>query len=326
MRPAAWLAIVLCTVTTTVGCGRRAESGKTLKFGHVLQLDHPYHKMALKFAEEVAQRCPGVKVKVFPAGQLGNERTLVEALQLGTVDVSTITSALTANFVPEFKVFSLPFLFRDPQHLFRVMDSSLGDELAERMEAKGLIRLGYGYGGARDLYGRDPVQSLKDLQGKKVRTMQNPILIATWNQLGAIATPMPWNDLYMSLKQGVVDCAEGTGISYRAMKFYDSSPHFSRIRYVFSWHNVMMSKRTWAKLSEAERGAVLAAAKVAVAFERKEFLAQEQALFDELTKRGVKIHTPPDVAEWAKRAEPVYQKHAQEVGGMELINRIREMK
>ena len=304
--------------------GQPMAAGKiTLKFGHVLQMDHPYHKMALKFKEELEKRNKEVVVNIFPARQLGNERDLVEGLQLGTVDISTITSALTAGFVPGFKVFSLPFLFKDADHLFRVMDSDIGVKLAKDMEKAGLIKLGYVYGGSRDLYSRIPIRNLKELMRKKIRTMENKILIDTWNALGAMATPIPWGDVYLSLKQGVVDGGEGTGASYRSMKFYESSPHYTRINYVFSWHNFMMSKKTWDKLPGDVRKDVMAAAKIAQAFERKLFVDTEKSLFDDLQKNyGVKMYHP-DLDKWTKRITSVYEKNAKAMGGMDYINKIK---
>jgi len=295
----------------------------TLKFGHVLQMDHPYHKMALTFKDELEKRNKKVVVNIFPARQLGNERDLVEGLQIGSVDISTITSALTAGFVPGFKVFSLPFLFKDADHLFRVMDSDIGKKLAKDMNKAGLVKLGYVYGGSRDLYSRMPIRNLEELQGKKIRTMENKILVATWNALGAMATPIPWGDVYLSLKQGVVDGGEGTGASYRSMKFYESAPHYTRINYVFSWHNFMMSKKTWDKLPGGVRKDVMAAAKTAQAFERKLFVDTEKSLFEDLQKNyGVKLYHP-DLDKWTERIKSVYEENAKAMGGMDYINKIK---
>lgn len=294
-----------------------------LKFGHVLQTDHPYHLMALKFKEELEKVDSRVEVQIFPARQLGNERELIEALQLGTVDISTITSAVTANFVPGFKVFSLPFIFRDAEHLFRVMDSPIGEDLAVEMEKVNLIKLGYAYGGSRDLYGSVSLASLEELNGKKIRTMENSILIDAWNALGAIATPIPWGDVYLSLKQKVVDGGEGTGVSYKSMKFYDVAPYFSRITYVFSWHNFMMSGNTWKKLDADLQTKIKKAAAIAQDYERELFVAQEKALFDELKNDfGVKVSAPADIKLWREGIKSVYEKNAESVGGMDLILKI----
>jgi tripartite ATP-independent transporter DctP family solute receptor len=296
------------------------------KFGHVLQTDHPYHKMALKFKEEVERRNKNCVVNIFPAKQLGNERDLVEGLQLGTVDISTITSALTAGFVPGFKVFSLPFLFEDANHLFRVMDSDIGEKLVKDMDRAGLIKLGFVYGGSRDLYSRGPIRNLQELKGKKIRTMENKILVKTWNALGAIATPIPWGDVYLSLKQGVVDGGEGTGASYRSMKFFDSSPHYTRINYVFSWHNFMMSKNKWNKLPADVKKDVMAAAEIAQAYERKLFVDEEKSLFKDLEQsHGVNIYHPKDLKQWRENIRSVYDENAASVGGMDYIRKIQGM-
>ena len=303
-----------------------AAQKSTLKFGHVLKTDHPYHKMALKFKEELEKRQPSITINIFPAKQLGNERDLVEGLQMGSVDISTITSALTAGFVQGFKVFSLPFLFKDANHLFRVMDSEIGKKLVKDMDKAGLIKLGYVYGGSRDLYSRMPIRNLQELKGKKIRTMENKILVNTWNSLGAIATPIPWGDVYLSLKQGVVDGGEGTGTSYRSMKFFDSSPHYTRISYVFSWHNFMMSKQTWNKLSSDVQKDVIESAAIAQAYERKLFVDTEKSLFEDLkTNYGVKIYSPPNLDKWREKIKNVYESNAKKVGGMDYIKEVQGM-
>jgi tripartite ATP-independent transporter DctP family solute receptor len=302
----------------------RASEKITLKFGHVLEVDHPYHKMALKFKEELEKRNSKVLVNIFPAAQLGNERDLVEGLQLGSVNISTITSALTAGFVSGFKVFSLPFLFTDTNHLFRVMDSQIGQKLGGDMEKTGLIKLGYVFGGSRDLYSRMPIRNLEELQGKKIRTMESKIYVDTWNTLGAIATPIPWGDVYISLRQGVVDGGEGTGASYRSMKFFESSPHYTRIHYIFSWHNFMMSKVTWEKLPNDVKNDIMASAKIAQEYERQLFVNVEKELFEDLKKNyKVQIYSPPDMNKWREKITSVYEKNAKEVGGMDYIKAIQ---
>lgn len=295
---------------------------KVLKFGHVLQLDHPYHKMALKFKDELESRNVGLKVKVFPASQLGNESTLIEGLQIGSVDVSTITSAVTANFVPEFQVFSLPFIFRDAGHLFRVMDSEIGDRMAAKMLDAGLVKLGYGYGGTRDLYTHKPVRSLVDLKGQKIRTMKTTAIVDTWNALGAIATPIAWPEVPVSLKQKLIDGGEGTGVSYKSMTFYKDAKYFTRLAYIFSWHNFMMSKVVFDGLTPEQQRAVKDAGKMAEVYERQVFLDQEAALFEELKGKGAEIIMPTDRTKWVEAIGAVYDKNADKVGGRERINAI----
>ncbi len=318
--------LIILAVAILLAVPQAAYCKTELKFGHVLQEDHPYHKMALKFKEELEKRNDNLVVNIFPARQLGSERDLLEGVQIGSVDISTITSALTAGFVQGFKVFSLPFLFKDADHLFRVMDSEIGEELEKDLEKAGFIKLGYCYGGSRDLYSRMPIRNLSELKDKKIRTMENKVLVAAWKALGAMATPIPWGDVYLSLKQGVVDGGEGTGMSYKSMKFFESSPHYTRIMYVFSWHNFLISKITWDKLSESDRKDILEAAKIAQDYERNLFVEMEKSLFDELkNKHGVTIYVPDDFEKWSENIKSVYEENADDVGGMDYIEKIRGM-
>ncbi|TVQ30096.1 MAG: TRAP transporter substrate-binding protein [Geminicoccaceae bacterium] len=307
-----------------VGAGFGAEtSARTLVVAHVLQEDHPYHLMALRFQEELAAKDVGLTVEIFPAGQLGNERTLLEALQTGAVDITTVTSALTANFVPEFAALSLPFIFNDADHLFAAMDGEVGEVLSHALRREGFVKLGYGYGGVRDLYTHSPVASLDDLSGKRVRTMESAVIIEAWERLGAAPTPVAWGDVYVALQQRLVDGGEGTGVSYRSMGFDALAPHFTQINYIFSWHNFIMSAGTFDALSAAQQEAVLAAGDVAVRFQRDVFLEQEEALLAELRERGVTIHQVADFDRWIERIEPIFEAKAPELGGIEWIDRIR---
>lgn len=321
------IALVLTVAMLLVSSvGFAANDKIVLKFGHVQPTTHAYHLMAVKFKEEVEKRAPNVEVQIFPASQLGNERDLVEGLQIGTVDISTITSAITANFVPGFKVFSLPFLFRDFDHMFTVMDSELGDELAAEMEKKGLIKLGFVSGGSRSVYSRMPIETLDDLKGKKIRVMEDPIYVDTWNALGALATPMVWGDVYLALQQGIIDGAEGAMISYDSMAFYGPSPYVNEIEYIFSWHNFMMSKRTWDKLPEDIREVILEAGRVAQEYEREYVKSFEKDLMEKLQREnGVTVFRAPDIDKWRAAVRPIYEERADDVRGMELIERILNM-
>ncbi len=317
--------LLACALIATASFSTSAfAQDRVLKFAHALQTNHPYHAMALKFKEELEKRDVGLKVDVFPGGQLGNESELISGLQLGSIDISTITSAVSANFVPDFQVFSLPFIFRDAGQLFRVMDGKIGDEMAEKLQEAGLVKLGYVYGGTRDLYTSKPVRNLNDLHGLKIRTMKNTAIIDTWNALGAVATPVAWSDVPISLKQGLIDGGEGTGVSYWSMGFYKDTKYFTRLAYIFSWHNFMMSKITFDSLTDNQRSAVLDAAKIAETYERTAFLNQEAALFSDLASKGAEIIVPEDREKWVAKVKDVYAKNADDVGGLERIEEIQK--
>lgn len=295
----------------------------TLVFGHVQAEDHAYHLMAEKFKEEVEELSQGqIQVDIYPAGQLGNESELIEGLQMDSVDITTVTSAISSNFVEDFGVFSLPFLFNDFTHMFKVMDSEIGDELANTLEEKGFIKLGFVSGGTRSLYSNEPIESLADLQSKKIRVIEDDIYIDTWNNLGALATPIAWDDVYLSLEQGVVDGAEGALISYQSMGFYDPSPYVTVIDYIFSWHNFIMSKSSLESLPEELQEHVLEAAKRAEAFERKYVQQLEEELIDTLIEEhDVTVFYPEDLDDWKKAVSSLYD----EFGDDELIDQIRDI-
>lgn len=315
-------AILLCGAAVPVF----AAAEHVLVFAHVQPTDHPYHLMAEKFKEELETLSSGrVEVEIHPGGSLGNERDLVEGLKLGTVDVSTITSALTATFVPEFGVFSLPFLFESFEQMYKVMDSPIGDEFAAHLEREGLVKLGFNSGGARSMYASKAVNNLEDLQKMKIRTMEDKIYVETWNNLGALATPLPWGDVYTALDTGMVDGAEGAMISYKSMGFYDPAPYVTVINYIFSWHNFMMSKSALEKLPADLQEMVLTAGKRAQDYQRKLVVEQEKNLLDVLVKEhNCTIVYPEDLEMWRKKTMPVYEKRAAEVGGMELIEKIQK--
>jgi len=321
------IAAMICALLVCgTGVPVSAAAEHVLVFGHVQPTDHPYHLMAEKFKEELEAMSGGrVEVEIHPGGSLGNERDLVEGLKLGTVDVSTITSALTATFVREFGVFSLPFLFESFEQMYKVMDSPVGDEFAAHLEREGLVKLGFNSGGARSMYASKPVNSLEDLQKMKIRTMEDPVYVETWNNLGALATPLPWGDVYTALDTGMVDGAEGAMISYKSMGFYDPAPYITVINYIFSWHNFMMSKAALEKLPEDLQVMVLAAGKKAQDYQRALVVEQEKSLLGVLEKEhGCTVIYPKDLAVWREKAMPVYEKRAAELGGMELVERIQK--
>jgi tripartite ATP-independent transporter DctP family solute receptor len=326
MRKLAIAAMIGVLLVCGAGVPVFAAAEHVLVFGHVQPTDHPYHLMAEKFKQELEALSGGrVQVEIHPGGSLGNERDLVEGLKLGTVDVSTITSALTATFVREFGVFSLPFLFESFEQMYKVMDSPVGDEFAAHLEREGLVKLGFNSGGARSMYASKPVNSLEDLQKMKIRTMEDPVYVETWNNLGALATPLPWGDVYTALDTGMVDGAEGAMISYKSMGFYDPAPYITVINYIFSWHNFMMSKTALEKLPEDLQAMVLTAGKRAQDYQRALVVEEEKSLLDVLEKEyGCTVIYPKDLAVWREKAMPVYEKRAAELGGMELIERIQK--
>ena len=305
--------------------GSSEPAEKVVKLGHVLDTKHPYHIGAEFFAKRVKELTNGrIEVQVYPSSQLGNERELVEAMQIGTVEMGAITTAVTSRFVKELEIFSLPFLFKDFQHLYKVLDSPFGEEMNTTAQKKGLRILGWWVGGSRSIYARKPISDLTSMKGLKIRTMETPLIIATWKALGLIPTPIPFSEVYTALQQGVVDAGEGNVISYESMKFDEVAPHVSHIKYLITVELLLVSESFFKSLPRDFQSALIQAGKESVPVERKVNEDAENKIV-ELLKNKKKIVNIPDLEPFIKAVQPIYEQYGKAIG-MDRIKWIQEFK
>lgn len=299
------------TASTAAGSASTAAGGANgkivLKLAHVQPQTHAFHKGSVKFAEALKRLSNDtMEVQVYPNGVMGNERDLLEALQIGSLDLTTVTSALTAKFDASYQAFSLPFLFKDYAQLFHTVDDKATDDrLAQSLEPKGILPLGYWIGGSRSYYGTSPINSMSDFHGKKVRTLEDPIYVETWKDLGGIPTPLPFGQVYTGLQSKLVDGAEGAINTYIDKKFYEVAPNVADIKYVYSVQMFLMSESSWKKLNAQQQQWVTEAAKEATDYERQVVQDEENNLSKALAKHNVKV-THPDVAPMRAAVQPVY--------------------
>ncbi len=286
----------------------------TIKIGHVVDTKHPYHVGAEHFAKRLRDLSGGrIDAQVYPSSQLGNEREMVEAIQFGTVEAAGVTTAIVSRFVRELDIFNLPFLFRDFAHVYKVLDSSFGEELNQAALKKGLRVLGFWVGGTRSVYARKPVSDLASLKGLKVRTMETPLLLATWKALGTIPTPIPFSEVYTSIQQGVVDGGEGNVISYNSMKFDEVAPYMSHIKYLHTITALLIGEKFFQAQTPEMQGAILRAGKESVPVERKANEDDEAKIVDILRAKGRTV-VIPDIAPFQKAVEPVYEQYGKAIG------------
>jgi len=186
------------------------EKPLSLKLGHAVAPVHPYHLGAVKFSELVAQRTGGkVKIDVYPSTQLGNERDMVEGLQLGTIDLVVTSTGPVGGFVPKMFVVDLPFLFRDRDHAYKVLDGPIGRDLLSALSAKSIRGLAFWENGFRQITNNlRPIEKPTDLKGVKIRTMENKVHLAAFRAFGASPTPMAWSEVYTALQQRTIDGQE----------------------------------------------------------------------------------------------------------------------
>lgn len=294
----------------------------TLRFAQENAQTHPVGQGGEFLAERVAELTDGrVEVRVFHGGELGSAPDVIEAVQLGTLEMATATMGVMANFVPEFDIVSLPFLFRGPDHLKETLEGELGDVLREAAESGGFNLVAMGTSGTRQLYSQEPVRTPEDVQGKKVRVMEVPILIETWRTLGAVATPVSFPEVYMALQTGVVDAAESSFLSWVNSSHYEVAPYGIRINYADAGRVYVMSPETAGRLPEDLLSAVEQATREAADYVHRLYVEGEAEAIKEAAEHGATV-IEPDVAAFQEAIQPVYEEFEPTLG-MEWVNRIQ---
>ena len=288
------------------------------KVGIGLSDDHPQAKALKFFGEQLVAKSGGkMTARVFASGALGNDISMTSALRGGTLEMTVPDSSTLVSLVKPFGVINLPLTFNNEKEADAVLDGPFGQKLLATLPDKGLIGLGFWENGFRHVTNsRRPVQSAEDITGLKLRVIQSPLFLDTFNTLGANATPMPFTELYTAMEQKAVDGQENPAATILASKFYEVQKHMVLSRHMYSAWVLLMSKKTWDGLSADEKKIVQDAAREATLFERKTIRAFSETALTELKKAGMQITELP-AAEQAKmrtKLQPVLAKFSKEFG------------
>ncbi len=303
----------------------RAQQKLVLKFAHITPTTFPYQDGAVRF-KEVAERLSGgrIEVQVFPAAQLGGERDIEEGIRLGTIHLGIGAGAL-AGFAPVYNIVELPFLIRNQDHMVRVADGPAGQMLARRIEEQSGFRvLGFwstGDSGIQTV--KAPVRTPADLKGAKIRVMENPALIESTRALGANPTPLPFPEVYTSLKQGVV---EGAHLDYTALwttKVYEAVKYVSEpgFHFLAEPRPLIVSARFFDGLPRETQEVIRKAAAEATAHERAVFRERQQQAIQELRARGLQFARLDEKA-FLEAIRPVWRKVARDLKAEDLLEEI----
>lgn len=297
------LALAICATTFAV----QAQTKLTL--GHGAAPGNPRHEASLKFAEVVKAKTAGrIEVQVAPSAQLGDDAAMVTAMRTGALDMSANSQGAVANAVPEYAAFGMPFLFSNAGQAFKLLDGPLGKELSDKSAEKGLIVLGYWDNGIRHMTdSKRPITKVEDMKGLKMRTPPDTVLVDIMQALGAEAQQIKFAELYVALQQGVVDGQENPVMNIHASKLYEVQKHLALTSHQFQITPFLMSKRSWDKLSEADKKALQEAATEATALQRKLSQESEDKLIADLKSKGVLV-TTVDKAAFQKATAPVVDK------------------
>ncbi len=314
--------VLVLIVTLCVLCKRGGERVHVIKASLSQNPQEPQVRAVELFKRIVEEKSEGkVKVEIYPNNQLGNQRDVVEGIQLGTIQMSNIASVL-AGFVPELNIFELPFLFENKDHFYAVLDSKIGDSLEPAFEKRGFHLLGYFDAGVRHVMTVDgPVHSIRDLKGLKIRTMENPLHLAAFKAFGANPMPMAYGELYTALEQHVIDGAEAANTNYLSKKFYEPAPQWAMVGWIHLIETVIMSRYFYDRLPLEHQKIIDEAALEMIQKERQWYSESEDEALLQLVEEGVKV-TRPDRRPFVKASQKVYKEWADRVGGMDLIERI----
>lgn len=295
--------------------GGGADEAKTIRVSHTLAPESHYHQGLLKWKELVEERTDGsVMIEVFHSAQLGSERDVVEGVSLGTIEATLTSTGPLPNFTNAFMVFDLPFIVQDRQKAYEWMDGPNGQEILASLEGSGIKGLGIWENGFRNLTNSERfVDAPEDMDGLKIRLMENPIHVATFETLGARAVPMPFGELFTALQQGTVDGQENPLVIIDTSKFYEVQDYLSLTGHFYSPAVLLINLDFWNNtLTEEEREIVAAAEAEARTWQRNFSMQGEQELRAKLAEQGMEI-AEVDATEWFEAVQPVYDQFADQV-------------
>jgi TRAP-type transport system periplasmic protein len=279
------------------------------------------------FAKEVEKRTAGrYKVQTFYSGSLGGERESIEAVQLGTQELAFSSTGPVPNFVPEARIFDVPFLFRDKAHARAVLDGPIGQEMLTKFDSKGFKALAWAENGFRHMTNsKRAVNSPDDLKGLKMRTMENPVHIAAYKGLGIVTTPMAFPEVFTALQQGTVDGQENPLPVIMSAKFDQVQKHLSLTGHVYSPAIFLMNKGAFDKLSAADKQAFIDAAKEGTKANRARVDEDDAKGVAELRAKGMTVVENVDKAKFVSTLAPVNAEFEKQFGKANL-DKIRNFK
>ncbi|POF27857.1 TRAP transporter substrate-binding protein [Roseibium marinum] len=316
---AATLLATAAFTTAAVACEVTLKSSDTHPDGY------PTVEAVKEMGKLLEERTDGrICVEVFHSAQLGQEKDTIEQTKFGVIDLNRVSMGPFNNLVEETKVVSLPYIFKGADHMHRVMDGPVGDEILKAFEPHGYVGLAFYDGGSRSFYNKvKPIKSIEDLKGMKVRVMQSDIFVDMMSALGANATPMPYGEVYSSIQTGVIDGAENNWPSYESSGHYEVAGYYTLDEHLIVPEVLVMSKKSWDKLSAEDQAAVRQAAKDSVPVMRAMWQAREKASEEKVRASGVEVITEIDKEPFMAAMDSVYEKHVTSDNLKDLVARIR---
>jgi tripartite ATP-independent transporter DctP family solute receptor len=290
-----------------LGC-RQSKEVRVLKLAHSLSTEHPVHQAIEFMAQRVDELSAGsLRIDIYPGEQLGSEREAIELVQLGILAMIKTSTGPMEGFVPAIKVYGLPYLFRDSEHMWKVLKGPIGRKLLEAGTPKGLKGLCYYDAGARSFYTTErKITAPADLAGLKIRVLKSEMSRRMIEAMGGAPTPIDWGELYTSLQQGVVDGAENNSPSFFSSRHYETCKYYTLDEHLRIPDMVVISPTVWNSLSPGHQAALRQAADESVEFQRKLWKQTESENLKQVQEAGVEI-IHPDKQPFVDAVQPLWQ-------------------
>lgn len=314
-------AAILAAATTS------AAAQTVLRSTDIHPTDYPTVEAVRHISKLLEERTKGrIKINVFHSAQLGNEKDTIEQTRFGVIDLNRINMAPFNNLIPATNVPSLPFIFRSVEHMRKVMDGPIGDSILKEFEKHDLVGLAFYDSGSRSFYNsKRPINTPADMKGMKIRVQQSDMFVALVSALGANATPMAFGEVYSALQTGVIDGAENNWPSYESTKHFEVSKFYSLTEHSLSPEVLVMSKRSFDKLSKEDQEIMKAAAKESVAKMRELWDAREKAS-EAKVKAGGAVINAVEKQPFIDAMKPVYDRFVTDPALKDLVAKIQAVK
>jgi TRAP-type transport system periplasmic protein len=312
------LAVSLLAVFVTTGAVAQDIKERTIKVGIGLNDDHPQGLAVKFFGEQVAKKSGGkMTVKLYASGQLGNDVTMISALQGGTQEMVVPDTSTLVSQIKDFGVLNFPFLFNTEAEADTVLDGPFGQKLLAKLPDRGLIGLGFWENGFRHVTNsKKAISKVEDFAGLKLRVIQNPLFIETFKALDANAVPMPFPEVFTALETKTVDGQENPTATVLSSKFFEVQKYLVLSGHIYSVWTPLFSRKIWDSYSPAEQKIITEAAAEAQTFERKVIRAYASKALDDLKARGMQVTSLPaaEIDKLRAKTQPVVAKFSAEFG------------
>lgn len=336
MKKNTFIAVLAAVVSAVIlaGCGSGKDQAKAqvqvpefvLTYAENQAEDYPTTQGAYKFAELVYEKTGGkIEIQVSAGGVLGDEMTVIEQLQFGGVDFARVSLSPLAEFVPKLNVLQMPYLYTGREHMWKVLEGSIGDDFMNSFDGSHLVALSWYDAGARSFYNaRKPIEMLEDMQGLNIRVQESELMMDTIEALGANPVPTAFGEVYSGLQTGKIDGAENNWPSYESTRHYEVAKYFTLDEHTRVPELQLAAQPTWDKLSPEYRAIISECALESAKYERQLWAEREKISENLVRKAGcVVTELPPEEKiRFQEAAAPMYEKYCSEY--MDIIEAIIE--